>query len=129
MKNELIELDIKMQAKAHEDRENLEDDIVLQWTMVLMLLNEEMTSFQFPADLNLDTGLSPSDLWQRLLAMQPHDLHTIVCKCKKYKCWDVRPFFDSLLPRFPNLEVLQLANFSCTDQDLHNIVERLTKLR
>jgi hypothetical protein len=127
MKKELLDLDAKMQSEAEEENR---DDFHLQFMMQLLLVNPKITSFHFPPGLNLDSGDGvATNLWHSLLRERPSDLHTIVCKCDKYKSWDVRPFFNSLVPAFPKLEVLQVGNFKCTDQDLHIIAEKLTKLR
>jgi hypothetical protein len=105
-------------------------DRFLQCTVLQMLMNKKITSFHFPPDL-MGSGVTATNLWQSLLAQRPPDLHTIVCYCiNKNMCWDVRPFFNSLLPLYPNLEVLRLAdNFYCTNQDLINISHHLPKLR
>jgi hypothetical protein len=126
MKKELLELDTKMQEEMEDDRDQ---DDSLQWMMWQALVNNKITSFYFPQ--NLDDSEMATDLWHSLMREHPPDLHTIVYKCKRYrKSWDVRPFFGYLLvPVFPKLEVLQLANLQCNDQDLHMIAEKLTKLR
>jgi hypothetical protein len=126
MKKELLELDTKMQEEMEDDEDQ---DNFLQWMMWLLLVNKKITSFYFPPDF--DDSDRAIDLWHCLMREHPPDLHTIVYKCKRFwKSLDVRPFFDCLIvPVFPKLEVLQLANLKCNDQDLHMIAEKLTKLR
>jgi hypothetical protein len=126
MKKELLELDTKMQLEADkEDRSEFHLQI-----MMLLLMNKELTSFHFPLGLDSDTEDCANRTWKTLLYRQPYDMHTIVCKCEKYReSWNVRPFFKSLVPVFPKLEVLRLQNLKCSDQDLIKISKKLTKLR
>jgi hypothetical protein len=128
MKKELIELGVEIQEQEATVEENHED-AELQCKVLQLLLNKEITSFHFPPGLNLYHEEMVTELWQSLLAMKPPDLHTIVCKCTNDESWDVRPFFDSLLPAFPNLAVLRLDNLECNNQDLINIANHLPKLR
>lgn len=126
----MMELETKMQeeAEGHVNRENSD----LQSGVLQMLLNDEITAVHFPPGLDSTSAAVVTELWKTLLKVQPPELHTIVCRFTEHivsKTWDMRPFFDNLLPLFPNLEVLQLVNLDCTDQDLCNIVENLPKLR
>jgi hypothetical protein len=123
MKKELVDLEAEMQKEANDYKENRKN-AALQSKVLQFLMNKEITAFHFPPGLNSDTELSATALWQTLVAEQPSDLHTIVCKC-----WDVRPIFDSLLTALPKLKVLRLENFKCTDLDLIKIAHHLTKLR
>jgi hypothetical protein len=127
MKKELMELQVEMQQESSKDRRNGEDPY-LESKGLQLLMNKKITSFHFPPDLT-GSGVTATKLWQSLVAEQPPDLHTIICNCTKNKRWDVEPFFDSLLPLFPNLEVLWLANFYCSDQELIKIADHLPKLR
>jgi hypothetical protein len=127
MKKELMELEAKMQSEATE-RQNLKG-AELQCKMLQLLLNTDITSFNFPLGVDVYEEDAVGELWQGLLDIRPPNLHTIICKCSKVESWDVKSFFNSLLPVLSNLEVLQLDNFLCKDQDLMDIANHLPKLR
>jgi hypothetical protein len=122
MRKELFESDFN-------DKEENPEKTVLQCKVLQLLMNKDITIFNFPPGLNSDLQDSATELWQSILRERPLDLHTIICKCKEYKRWDVRLFLHSLLPLFPNLQVLRLENFSCNNQDLIRIASHLSKLR
>jgi hypothetical protein len=98
MKKELFELEA--------EKQNMEEkEVELQCQMLKLLLNPKITSFNFPRGPELATNQPlVTELWQSLVAEQPPDLHTIVCKWN----WNQRPFFDSILAVVPNLQVLRL---------------------
>lgn len=116
-----MEFEAKMEAHL--------EDSVARSKVLQLLMNKKITSFHFSPDLILDSG--KSDVWQSLLAEQPHDLHTIAfCNCiDESKSWDFEPFFNSLLHSFPNLQELRLHNLECNDKVLTKIAGQLTKLR
>jgi hypothetical protein len=118
--------DTKMQLEAEEeDRSEFHLQI-----MMLLLINKQLTSFHFPPGLYSDMEDCANRIWKTLLYRQPSDIHTIVCMCEQYaRSWNVRPFFKSLVPVFPKLEVFQLQNLKCSDQDLIKISKKLPKLR
>jgi hypothetical protein len=127
MKTELIELEAKLQAEKHPRNVKLECQILQ------LLLNQKMTSFTFPPDLKLTKQHVITELWHSLVAEQPPDLQTIVSRYNgdytSRKSWNKRPFFNSMLQKFPNLEVLRLDQFACKDADLIKIADHLPKLR
>jgi hypothetical protein len=127
MKNDLLKLEAEMQSEAKNKESRKDAD--LQCKVLQLLLNPDITSFQFPLGLDMDNQDAVTELWQGLLDLRPPNLHTIICRCTEYESWDVRSFFNSLLPVFPNLEVLRLDNFDCNDQDLYIIADHLPKLR
>jgi hypothetical protein len=135
MKKELVELEAKNQD---EDASDLfvesKEDVVLQCEVLQMLLNKKITTFQFPRGLTSDTQAAATALWKALLAEKPPDLHTIVRRtCRqldgKSTPWNALPFFFGMLQLFPNLQVLRLANFKCTNWHLMRIAEHMPKLR
>jgi len=116
MKNELIRLEI--------DTNKCERNGSNRCQMQKLLLNQEVASFKFPL-LGLVDPIVITELWQSLLAEQPHGLHTIISSRSD---WNQRPFFNSMLPFFPKLKKLQL-HLVCSDVDLTNIAEQLPNLR
>jgi hypothetical protein len=124
MKNELLEL--MAEKQEHFPFGDAEDCLMLK-----LLLNQKITTFSFPSDLELEHEHLATELWQSLVAERPPDLDTIVSRhwVTDTVCWDRRPFFVSLLPVFPNLQVLRLEKFECNDADLIKISLRLPKLR
>jgi hypothetical protein len=128
MKRDLIELDAENQANSYRGYPR---DVELECQMLQLLLNPKITSFSFPRNLFWCNQPAGDALWQSLLAEQPPDLHTIVSRSSlKYGTWNMKPLFDSMLPLFPNLEVIRLEHFECTDADLINIAAQyLPKIR
>jgi hypothetical protein len=138
MKKELIELEAKNQDE--DDASDLpmesKEDVVLQCKVLQLLLNKKITTFQFPPGLASDTQAAATALWKALVAEKPPDLHTIVRKRfhelqldRKLTPWNAQPFFFGMLEFFPNLQVLRLANLTCTNSHLKQIAEHLPKLR
>ena len=126
MKNELLELELK---KQDEDEEKRKYDVV-QWQVLQLLLNQKITSFSFPRELDPEDQTAVTELWQSLVVERPPDLHTIITRYSFAPTkWNQRPFFNRLLLAFPNLKVLQLIQFECNDTDLISIAEQLPKLR
>jgi hypothetical protein len=135
MKKELIELQTKTlhsdpNAGIEENNPEIADDA--DFLVVLMLLNKKLTYCHFPTNLEISNAQA-TEVWQRLLEIQPPDLHTIIWRDNLIEEWNVRPFFNRLLTDAPaflsNLQVLRLETFQCNDKDLINVADHLTKLR
>jgi hypothetical protein len=118
MKKELIELEAEMQPYYR----GLQPQC---YQVMQLLFNPKITTFTFPPDFN-SNNLQPAgtQLWQSLVAAHLPNLHTIITRCS----WFERPFFHSLLPAIPKLEVLRLIQYECDDADLIKIAEHLPKL-
>jgi hypothetical protein len=116
MKNELIE------AKVLGMVEN-QSRLQLQ----CQVLNQEMTTFHFPRNLDYYDQPYIIDLWQSLLAEKLPKLHTITSSSRN--CSSYNKSLPSLLTAFPNLVVLRLENFQCKNTELINIADQPPKLR
>jgi hypothetical protein len=125
MKKEMMEPVASKHAKTDEE-------VVLQCEILRLLINTK--TFQFPP------GLSPCDavtnLWEGLVDKNPQGLHTLIVpklKIEQYLeqplTWDVRPFFECMLPVLVHLEVLKLDSLVCEDADLFQIAQNLPQLR
>jgi hypothetical protein len=130
MEEELIDLQAGMLMPREFNR-----DYRVECQLLRLLLNRDITTFSFPPDLNSDFQPLVTDLWKSLLAEQPPDIHTIISRYSDFRLtnylresWNMRPFFNCMLDRLPNLTVLQLEQFPCKNADLIKIAKQLPKL-
>lgn len=74
MKKELLAL----QAKNSENISVDDEDVELICQMLQLLMNQQVTTFQFPTSLYPENQAAATELCQSLLAEAPPDLHTLV---------------------------------------------------
>ena len=131
MKTELVELQDTLQEELRRlqiyDDENKE----VKCKVLELLLNPKVTRFNFPFGMIwAPYSEAGYPLLRRLVEVQPPDLLTIRTDSSLFKgCQEIKPFFNKMLDRFRQLEVLRLCDVVCDNGNLREISEHLPKLR